>query len=104
MFKHSCFNVNKVYIAATIIPSLNSLEYNFWKQSTGYHYNIGNKAMANVRRINLYATNTKRHCDKGERGCGFLTRFCLWRHGGCCPVKKKPNENMGKPNNSCNLV
>lgn len=86
---HASMSIRCIYIAATIIPSLNSLEYNFWKQSTGYHYNIGNKAMANVRRINLYATNTKRHCDKGERGCGFLTRFWLWRHGGCCPVKKK---------------
>lgn len=60
--------------------------------------------MVNVRRINLYVINIKRYCDKGERGCGFFIWFCLWRYGGCCFVKKKINENMGKFNNLCNLV
>lgn len=31
--------------------------------------------MANVRRINLYATNTKRHCDKGKGGADSLPGF-----------------------------
>lgn len=44
--------------------------------------------MATVGRNYLYATNTKRHCDKGKMGSGFLTRLWLWRHGGRGPVKE----------------
>lgn len=60
--------------------------------------------MANVRRINLYATNTKRHCDKGKGGADSLPGFGCGDTVDVVLLKKKTNENMGKSNNSCNLV
>lgn len=45
--------------------------------------------MANVRRINLYATNTKRHCDKGERGADSLPGFACGDTVDVVLLKKK---------------